>query len=111
MGFHDMAVASKAAGQAKAMLKPEGTVFLIEPLAGENDTPEEHLACGFPTSLYSAFSLHVCLPCGKCNGGDALGTCCATATHRRIFQTAGFATLNSIENEISSMGFRTLVAK
>lgn len=108
--FHDMATASKAAQRAHACLKPDGVVFLIELLAAENDSVEEQLA--LPTTpFFSACSCHVCLPCGMCDDGDALGTVVPTSKHRDIFvNKAGFRELRNVPSALNQLGFRTLLA-
>jgi len=107
--FHDMATAGAAAVQAFKVLKPGGIVFLIELPAAEHDSVQEQL-CLPTTPIFSAFSCHVCLPCGKCNNGDALGTVCPTSKHRELFvQRAGFKSLTLIPSGLNAMGFRVLL--
>eukprot|EP00041_Stephanoeca_diplocostata_P018297 m.382246 g.382246 ORF g.382246 m.382246 type:complete len:361 (+) comp20971_c0_seq4:235-1317(+) len=107
--FHDMSVASLAARHAYDMLKPNGKVFLIELLAAERDSVEEQLA--LPTAaIYPFFSLHVCLPSGKCDHGDALGTVVPTEKHREIFSAAGFASLVNVPSYVKKLGYRLLLA-
>ena len=109
--FHDMAVAAAAAKNAYEILKPGGQVLLIELLGPEEDTVQAKLA--MPTTpLFSCFSCHFCLPCGMCDGGDALGTTVATSVHRRLFvERAGFASLESVPSPLNNFGFRLLLAK
>lgn len=109
--FHDMAPATAAAKRAFSVLTETGYVWLIEPLASETDCVHEQVK--FPTtSMMSGFSCHVCLPSGKCDGGDALGTVAPTCRHRDIFvKQAGFKNLVSIQSPFNSLGFRVLLAR
>ncbi|KAJ1456600.1 S-adenosyl-L-methionine-dependent methyltransferase [Pelagophyceae sp. CCMP2097] len=108
--FHDMAVATAAAGAAFQHLKPGGVVLLVEPLAADEDSVSAQLAV--PTcATYLAFSTHICLPCGMMNGGDALGTCCPTAKHRAIFLSMGFSSFESLASPLNALGFRVLLGK
>lgn len=109
--FHEMACAGEAAARAHRVLKPGGQVFLIESMGPNKDVMKEHLR--LPTASFaSAMSCHVCLPCGKCNGGDALGAVVATERLREMFLEAGFQSLDSVPSVLDSLGtFRTLVAR
>ena len=101
--------ASKAAARAKLVGKPDACVFLIEPMAAEEDSIEQQLA--LPTAkAFPFFSCHVCLLCSKCDNGDALGTLCPTSRHRELFVAAGFSTLENLPSVANAMGFRTLLA-
>jgi len=108
--FHDMAVAGAAAKNAARILKPGGQVMLIEMMGPEEDTMEAQLALP-STEMFSTFSCHFCLPCGLCNGGDALGTTVATSVHRKLFLAGGFKTLESVPNPLNEMGFRVLIGQ
>lgn len=108
--FHDMAVAGAAAKNAARILKPGGQVMLIEMMGPEEDTMEAQLALP-STEMFSTFSCHFCLPCGLCNGGDALGTTVATSMHRKLFTAGGFKTLESVPNPLNEMGFRVLIGQ
>ena len=108
--FHDMAVAISAAKHVHRVLKPDGAVFLVEPMAAARDSVLDQLSV--PTASYlSAISCHVCLPCGSCDEGDGLGTMCPTETLRHIFvEKAGFAYLEAVECQLNLVGFRLLIA-
>lgn len=84
--LHDMGDPEGAARHAREVLKGEGSVMLVEPMAG--DTVEENLN---PVGrMFSAASVLVCTPHAIAEGGKALGTIATDAELRAIFEAAGF---------------------
>ena len=63
--FHDMAVATSAAGHAQRVLRPDGVLILVEPLGAERDSAKDQLTVPTATFL-SAISCHGCLPRRPC---------------------------------------------
>ena len=46
------------------------------------------------------------------NGGDALGTMCPTAMHRKIFcDEMGFKSLDALPSDANAVGFRTIIVR
>jgi SAM-dependent methyltransferase len=85
--LHDMGDPDGAARHARAVLRPEGSVMLVEPMAGH--TPEENLN---PIGrLFTAASVLVCTPHAIAEGGNALGTIATDAELKGIFDGAGFS--------------------
>ena len=84
--FHDMGDPVRVARRAREVLAPDGTVLLVEPMAGDrvedNLTPFGRLA--------SAASTLVCTPNALAEGGTALGQLYADAELRAVFREAGF---------------------
>jgi 2-polyprenyl-3-methyl-5-hydroxy-6-metoxy-1,4-benzoquinol methylase len=66
--FHDMATATSAAKYAFAALKPDGMLFLVEPMGAAHDSIAEQLAIPMAQNL-SAMSCHICLPCASTDEG------------------------------------------
>lgn len=84
--LHDMGDPDGAARYAREVLKPDGSVMLVEPMAG--DTVEDNLN---PVGrLFSAASVLVCTPHSIAEGGRALGTLATDAELREVFSGAGF---------------------
>jgi 2-polyprenyl-3-methyl-5-hydroxy-6-metoxy-1,4-benzoquinol methylase len=84
--LHDMGDPSGAARQAREALKPDGSIMLVEPMAGEK--PEDNF--NVVGRLFSAASVLVCTPHAVAEGGQALGTIATEAQLRSIFETAGY---------------------
>lgn len=83
--LHDLGDPVGAAKHARETLKPDGTVMLVEPMAG--DTVEDNLN---PVGrLYSAASVLVCTPHAIAEGGEALGTIATDEELRAVFARGG----------------------
>lgn len=84
--LHDMGDPEGAARHAREVLKPDGSVMLVEPMAGH--TVEENLN---PVGrLFSAASVLVCTPHAIAEGGQAMGTIATDAELKGVFVRAGF---------------------
>jgi SAM-dependent methyltransferase len=84
--LHDMADPVGAATSAYDTLAEDGTILLVEPMAGER--PEENFN---PVGrVYSGASVLVCTPNALAGGGSALGTLASEASLRRVFESVGF---------------------
>lgn len=84
--LHDMGDPEGAARHAHDALDADGSVMLVEPMAGE--TVEDNLN---PVGrLFSAASVLVCTPHAIAEGGRALGTIATDAELRAVFNGAGF---------------------
>ena len=84
--LHDMGDPDGAARHARDVLKANGSVMLVEPMAG--DRVEDNLN---PVGrLYSAASVLVCTPHAIAEGGEALGTIATDAELKAVFDGAGF---------------------
>ena len=84
--LHDMGDPLDAVRHARAALKPDGHVLLVEPMAGERD--EENFN---PVGrVYSAASVLVCTPNALATGHTALGTIATERAEREVFAAGGF---------------------
>ncbi len=90
--LHDVAYADACARHCHAALKPDGYVFMVEPIGGDrvedNFTPAGRLMSGA--------SVLCCTPHGMVDGGDALGTVVADARLEQIMRDAGFGTFRRV---------------
>lgn len=86
--LHDMANPEAAARRAYETLKPDGTVLLVEPMAGER-IEDNFNPVG---RIFSAASVLVCTPNAIAGGGTGLGTIATDDDIRRLFTRAGFST-------------------
>jgi SAM-dependent methyltransferase len=84
--LHDMGDPIGAMRRAREVLAPDGTVLIVEPMAGE--CVEENLN---PVGrVFSGASVLVCMPHSLAAGGPALGTIATEAQLREVVQDAGF---------------------
>jgi SAM-dependent methyltransferase len=84
--LHDMADPVGAATSAYDTLAEDGTILLVEPMAGERT--EENLN---PVGrVFSGASVLVCTPNALAGGGTALGTLASEAALRQVFESVGF---------------------
>jgi SAM-dependent methyltransferase len=87
--LHDMGDPVGAARHARKALKDDGTVLLIEPMAG--DTVEQNLASPISPMFYSASTL-LCTANAVNQGGDpALGAQAGEKKLGDVFKQAGFS--------------------
>jgi SAM-dependent methyltransferase len=86
--LHDRGNPAGAAAAAYRALADDGSVLLVEPMAGH--TPEENLN---PVGrVFSAASALICTPHAIAEGGQALGTLATDEQLAAIFHGAGFRT-------------------
>ena len=85
--LHDMGDPTGGARRARESLKPDGTVMLVEPMAGEKAEDNFNVV----GRLFSAASVLVCTPHAVAEGGNAIGTIATEAQLRGIFDDAGYS--------------------
>jgi SAM-dependent methyltransferase len=84
---HDFAEPLKTLQEIRSLLKPDGTLFIVEPRAA--DRLEDNVnALGV---VYYGFSLFHCMTQSLANGGPGLGTCMGPAKTRALLLDAGFS--------------------
>lgn len=84
--FHDMGNPAKAAKHTRSALNPDGTMLLVEPMAGR--TLEENFN---PVGrVFSAASVLCCTPNALACGGPALGTVATDDVIRETVESGGF---------------------
>lgn len=85
--LHDMADPESAARRAREMLKPDGHVLLVEPMAG-NSVEENFNPVG---RLFAAASAMICTQNAVAGGGKGIGTIATDDDLRQVFTSAGFS--------------------
>jgi hypothetical protein len=75
-----------AATSAYDTLAEDGTILLVEPMAGER-AEENFNPVG---RVFSGASVLVCTPNALAGGGTALGTLASEASLRQVFESVGF---------------------
>jgi ubiquinone/menaquinone biosynthesis C-methylase UbiE len=85
--IHDLADPLQTLKQVRALLKPEGTLFVVEPKAA--DRLEDNL--NPVATMFYGFSIFHCMTQSLARGGPGLGTCMGPATAQRLLMEAGFS--------------------
>lgn len=85
--LHDMGHPEDALKHASEKLSPDGTVMVVEPMAGK------HLSENFNPigRVYSAFSVLCCTPNAIADGGPALGTVASDDALEDVAKKGGFS--------------------
>lgn len=84
--IHDFAAPQLTLKQIRNLLKPDGTLFIIEPRAA--DKLEDNIN-PIATMLYG-FSIFHCMTQSLAQGGPGLGTCMGPARTEALLREAGF---------------------
>ena len=84
--IHDFAAPQLTLKQIRTLLKPDGTLFIIEPRAA--DKLEDNIN-PIATMLYG-FSIFHCMTQSLAQGGPGLGTCMGPARTEALLRDAGF---------------------
>jgi ubiquinone/menaquinone biosynthesis C-methylase UbiE len=91
--IHDLADPVKTVKEIHALLKPDGTLFVVEPKAA--DRLEDNL--NPVATMFYGFSLFHCMTQSLARGGPGLGTCMGPATAEKLLRQAGFGTFRVLE--------------
>jgi ubiquinone/menaquinone biosynthesis C-methylase UbiE len=85
--IHDLAEPVKTLAEIRALLRREGTLFIVEPKAA--DRLEENL---HPVAtMFYGFSIFHCMTQSLARGGPGLGTCMGPASTEKLLREAGFS--------------------
>ncbi|HMK70711.1 MAG TPA: class I SAM-dependent methyltransferase [Xanthobacteraceae bacterium] len=91
--IHDFAAPQRTLEQIRALLKPDGTLFIVEPKAA--DRLEDNIN-PIATMLYG-FSLFHCMTQSLANGGPGLGTCLGPVRTQALVDAAGFRSFEQLD--------------
>jgi ubiquinone/menaquinone biosynthesis C-methylase UbiE len=83
---HDFAAPKSTLAEMRRLLKPDGTLFIVEPKAG--DRLEENM--NPIATMYYGFSLFHCMTQSLAQGGPGLGTCMGPSRMQALLEEAGF---------------------
>jgi 2-polyprenyl-3-methyl-5-hydroxy-6-metoxy-1,4-benzoquinol methylase len=84
--IHDFAAPEQTLAEIRALLKPDGTLFIVEPKAA--DRLEQNF--NPIATMYYGFSLFHCMTQSLARGGPGLGTCMGPARTEKLLRAAGF---------------------
>lgn len=85
--IHDLAAPVKTLKEIRALLKPDGVLFIVEPKAA--DRLEDNL--NPVATMFYGFSIFHCMTQSLARGGPGLGTCMGPGTAKELLQQAGFS--------------------
>ena len=91
--LHDLAAPLAVLREIRALLKPEGTLFIIEPRAADRLEDNRNPVA---TTFYG-FSLFHCMTQSLARGGPGLGTCLGPAATEMLVREAGFARFEKLD--------------
>jgi SAM-dependent methyltransferase len=91
--IHDFATPEKTLAEIRALLRPGGTLFVLEPRAGDRLEDNVH-SLG---TVYYGFSLFHCMTQSLAEGGPGLGTCMGPAKTMDLLRSAGFSEVKPLD--------------
>ena len=77
----------------RALLKPEGTLFVVEPKAA--DRLEDNL--NPIAAMYYGFSIFHCMTQSLADDGPGLGTCMGPSRMEKLLHDAGFGSFQELD--------------
>jgi 2-polyprenyl-3-methyl-5-hydroxy-6-metoxy-1,4-benzoquinol methylase len=91
--IHDFAAPERTLQEIKALLKPDGTLFIVEPKAAD------HLEQNINpiATMFYGFSIFHCMTQSLANGGPGLGTCIGPARTEALVRSAGFGSFRQLD--------------
>jgi SAM-dependent methyltransferase len=84
--IHDLAEPVKTLEEVRSLLKPDGTLFIVEPKAA--DRLEDNL--NPVATMFYGFSIFHCMTQSLARGGPGLGTCMGPGATEKLLKEAGF---------------------
>jgi len=91
--LHDLAEPLKTLQEIRALLKPDGTLFMVEPKAAdkleENRNPV--------AATFYGFSVFHCMTQSLARGGPGLGTCLGPAATEALVRQAGYTRFQRLD--------------
>ena len=85
--IHDLAEPVKTLREVRALLKPGGTLFIVEPKAADRLEDNLHPVA----TMFYGFSIFHCMTQSLARGGPGLGTCMGPGTTQKLLEQAGFS--------------------
>jgi 2-polyprenyl-3-methyl-5-hydroxy-6-metoxy-1,4-benzoquinol methylase len=91
--IHDLAAPVQTLKEVHALLKPDGTLFIVEPKAA--DRLENNM--NPVATMFYGFSIFHCMTQSLARGGPGLGTCMGPGTAEKLVKEAGFKSFQVLD--------------
>lgn len=91
--IHDFAEPERTLQEIRALLKPDGTLFIVEPKVA--DRLEDNLNA--VATMFYGFSIFHCMTQSLAAGGPGLGTCLGPARTEELVRKSGFQRFERLE--------------
>ena len=91
--IHDLAEPVQTLKEIRALLKPDGALFIIEPKAADRVEDNRNDVA----TMFYGFSIFHCMTQSLARGGPGLGTCLGPAGTERLAREAGFSQFKRLE--------------
>ena len=91
--LHDLAQPEKTLAQARALLAPEGVLFIVEPKAADRLEDNRNAV----SATFYGFSLFHCMTQSLARGGPGLGTCLGPAATEALVRRAGYTRFHRLD--------------
>ncbi len=91
--IHDFAEPQATLSEIRALLKPDGALFVVEPKAA--DRLEDNTSA--LATIYFGFSIFHCMTQSLAAGGPGLGTCMGPARTESLLRAAGFGQFRPLD--------------
>ena len=101
--IHDFAAPEQTLAEIRALLKPEGTLFALEPKVADQLEDNAH-ALG---AVFYGFSIFHCMTQSLAHGGAGLGTCLGPARTTELLRSAGFSRIEQVSIRSQTQLFYT----
>lgn len=91
--LHDLAEPLKTLQEIRALLKPDGTFFIVEPRAADRLEDNRNPVA----ATFYGFSLFHCMTQSLARGGPGLGTCLGPAATEALVRQAGYTRFQRLD--------------
>jgi ubiquinone/menaquinone biosynthesis C-methylase UbiE len=91
--LHDLKEPERTLEQARALLKPDGTLFIVEPRAADRLEDNRNPVA----ATFYGFSLFHCMTQSLARGGPGLGTCLGPAATEALVRRAGYSRFRRLD--------------
>jgi len=91
--LHDLTQPVETLEQVRALLKPDGTLFIVEPKAADRLEDNRNPVA----ATFYGFSVFHCMTQSLARGGPGLGTCLGPAATERLVRQAGYARFQRLD--------------
>lgn len=91
--IHDLAAPVDTLKEVRALLKPDGTAFIVEPKAADRLEDNRNPVA----TMFYGFSIFHCMTQSLARGGPGLGTCMGPAQTEKLLRQAGFSQFKMLD--------------